>query len=90
MITGPWVSMEDPLGSSCSGGLPCEESHSGSRHHSLPWGLWRMTNGPLMITVPLGISMEGPLGSWHVRGGCHVKRATPPLDITAFPGDYGE
>ena len=42
------------------GGLPCEESHSGSRHRSLPWALWRLTDGPLMITAPLRISMEGP------------------------------
>ena len=72
------------------GGLPFEESQSGSRHHSLPWGLWRMTVGPLMITAPLGISMEGPLGSRCSGGGCHVRRANPALDITAFPGDYGE
>ena len=72
------------------GGLPCEESHSGSWHHSLPWGLWRLTNGPLMITVPLEISMEGRLIPSTWGGGCHVKRATPALDITAFPGDCGD
>ena len=72
------------------GGLPWEESHSGSRHHSLPWGLWRMTDGPLMITAPLRISMAGPLGSSCSGGGCHVRRATPAPYITAFPGDYGE
>ena len=71
-------------------GLPCEESHSGSRHHSLPWGLWGLTNGPLMITVSLGISMEGRLVSGTSGGGCHVRRATPALDIAAFPGDSGE
>ena len=72
------------------GGLPCEESHSGSRHRSLPWGLWRLTDGPLMITAPLRISMEGPLGSSCSGGGCHVRRATPALDIAAFPGDSGD
>ena len=72
------------------GGLPCEESHSCSRHHSLPWGLWRMTNGPLMITAPLRISMEGRLFPSSSGGGCHVRRATLTLDITAFPGDSGE
>ena len=36
-------------------GLPCEESHSASRVHSLPWGVWRMTNRPLMITPPVRI-----------------------------------
>ena len=47
-----------------------------------------MTDGPLMITAPLGISMEGRLVSGTSGGGCHVKRATPALDITAFPGDW--
>ena len=72
------------------GGLPCEESHSGSRHRSLPWGLWRLTDGPLMITVFLRISMECPLGCSYSGGGCHVRRATPALDIAAFPGDSGD
>ena len=72
------------------GGLPYEESHSGSGHHSLPWGLWRVTDGPLMITAPLGISIEGPPCSSCSGGCCHVRRATLALDITAFPGDYGE
>ena len=72
------------------GGLPCEESHSASWVHSIPWGLWRMTNGPLMITVPLRIPMEGPRVRGTSGGGCHVKRATPSLEGTAFPGDCGE
>ena len=72
------------------GGLPCEESRSASRVHSLPWGLWRLTNGPLMITIPLRISMEGPLVHGTSGGGCHVRRASPPLECTAFPGDCGE
>ena len=72
------------------GGLPCEESHSGSRHRSLPWGLWRLTDGPLMITAPLRISMEGRLVPSTSGGGCHVRRATPAQDIAAFPGHSGE
>ena len=92
VITPPVrIPMEGRLVSGTSGGgLPWEESHSGSRHHSLPWGLWRMTDGPLMITAPLRISMAGPLGSSCSGGGCHVRRASLALDITAFPGDYGE
>ena len=63
------------------GGLPCEESHSVSRHRSLPCRLWRMTDGPSMITAPGRISMEGSFGPGHFRGGnigflaCHF----PPL-----------
>ena len=72
------------------GGLPCEESHSGSRHRSLPWAFWRLTDGPLMITAPLRISMEGRSVPGTSGGGCHVRRATPALDIAAFPGDCGE
>ena len=72
------------------GGLPCEESHSGSRHRSLPWALWRLTDGPLMITAPLQISMEGRSVPGTSGGGCHVRRATPALDIAAFPGDSGD
>ena len=72
------------------GGLPCEESHSVSGGHSLPWGLWRETNGPLMITALVWIPMEGPWVRGTSGGGCHVKRATPSLEGTAFPGDCGE
>ena len=63
------------------GGLPCEESHSCSRVHSLPWGLSRMTNGPLTITSPVRISMEGSSVRGISGGGnigflaCHF----PPL-----------
>ena len=81
MITAPLgISMEGPLGSGTSGGLPCEESHSGSGHHSLPWGLWRMTNGPSTITAPVRISMEG---RW-VRGISGGGR-TVFLDVTSPP-----
>ena len=49
-----------------------------------------MTDGPLMITAPLRISMEGRLVPSTSGGGCHVRRATPALDIAAFPGHSGD
>ena len=83
-MEGPWVP------STSGGGCHVSQPLRLSRHHSLPWGLWRVTNGPLMITSPVRIPMEGRLVSGTSGGGCHVKRATLALDITAFPGDSGE